>query len=355
MTIGSHIIPRFYLEQFSVPSKRKNGPGRVWVYQKNKQPDQRATTVQGFEKGYFAFVKPDGTVDESFEARLAKLEGDCNDTLFLAKSVLFDSRSASRRNSLAFYSALLFSRATQRRNRNAESWVKIQKEFAEAVNDDVYINDLASHYSKRFDVELSPESVRKRLAELSAQLQSPSVVRNNFVTDLLACAEQIKELLLQKPWQVWRPPDGAEFITCDNPLITFIPVGNGELNPGHGFRKEGVVAAFPLAPCACLAMGVSGPESVTLDKARVVKVNETIIRLCDRFVYSKTLSQEVRKFVDDRAGSAKYGKTAFLPLGLNIPTVKEYMRRVLGLDAELPDDKQRSLGQSVAPQLQGGN
>jgi hypothetical protein len=27
MAIGSHIIPRFYLEQFANPAKRKGGPG----------------------------------------------------------------------------------------------------------------------------------------------------------------------------------------------------------------------------------------------------------------------------------------------------------------------------------------
>jgi hypothetical protein len=334
MSIGSHIIPRYYLEQFSVPSARKKGPGRVWVYQKRRQPDQRATTVQGFEKGYFAVVQPDGTVDESFETRLAEIEGACNDTLSLAKTVFFDSRSESRRISLAFYAALLFSRATQRRNRNEDTSARVQKEFDEAMNDDAYISDMSSHYSRKLGVEFTPEMARRSLEKASAQMRNPSAVRNNFVSDLLWCAEEIKGLLLKKPWQIWRAPEGVEFITSDNPLITFMPYGNGEMNPGHGFRKEGVVAAFPLAPCACLAMGVNGPEYVTLDKARVVKVNETIIRLCDRYVYSKTLSEDVRKFVDDQGGSAKYGKTAFLPLGLKIPTVKEHMRRFLGLDAQ---------------------
>lgn len=61
------MIPRFYLEQFSSPSKRgKDKPGRIWVYERGKKPDERSTTVQGFENGYFAYVNPDGTVEETF-------------------------------------------------------------------------------------------------------------------------------------------------------------------------------------------------------------------------------------------------------------------------------------------------
>ena len=89
MAVGSHIIPRFYLEQFSNPSERKGNPGPIWVYERGKAPALRATTVQGRENGYFEYVLPDGTREESLEKRLAQLEGQCNETLACAKSDLF--------------------------------------------------------------------------------------------------------------------------------------------------------------------------------------------------------------------------------------------------------------------------
>src|SRR5262249_35439805 len=98
MAIGSHIIPKFYLEQFAVPSTVKDKPGRLWVYEKGQEPDERATSVQGKEKGYFGIVAPDGTLDEKFETRLAEMEADCNSTLVFAKSFLFDLRSTLNRN-----------------------------------------------------------------------------------------------------------------------------------------------------------------------------------------------------------------------------------------------------------------
>jgi len=127
-------------------------------------------------------------------------------------------------------------------------------------------------------------------------------------------------------------PDGVEFVTSDNPLVTFMPYGNGLLNPGHGFRKDGVVAAFPLAPNACLAMGVPGSESVVLDTEAVTRVNEVVVQLCDRFVYSKTFSEDIHNLVDELGGNKKYGESAFVPLGIVVPTVKNFLRQYLGLD-----------------------
>jgi hypothetical protein len=118
MPIGSHVIPRLYLEQFASPSARKGKPGRVWVYQRGKKPQQRATSVQGRENGYFGFVRPDGTLEESLETRLAKLEKACQDTLVCAKSELF-CWSSAHRNNLAFYASLLFQKGNGRR-RNGE-------------------------------------------------------------------------------------------------------------------------------------------------------------------------------------------------------------------------------------------
>jgi hypothetical protein len=338
VAVGSHIIPKFYLDQFSVPSsrKRRKGPANlVWVYQKNKTPAQRATVIQGAENGYFAFVKPDGTRDESFETRLADLEGDCGDTLVLAASPFFDLHSASRHNTLAFYAALFFCRATQRRSQSEKTYRTIWQEFSEAIADADYIAELSLHYSRKANRHVSAKEIRTILTKLAeSQMSDPGAMRNGFIDELLFVTESIKIMLLQKPWQIWRAPGDAEFVTSDNPVVTFLPLSNGAWSPGHGFRNPRVVALFPVAPCACLAMGNtgtdSGTESQTLDASQIAKVNELVIRLCDRFVYSKTFSAEIQKLVDSCAGSTRYGETAFLLPGR--PTVKEFIRKQLGLD-----------------------
>ena len=163
MAIGSHVIPKFYLEQFSAPSTRPGNPGRIWVYERGKEPDERATSVQGVENGYFGYVKPDGTLEESLETQLARLEGECNELLPCTRSELFDWRSYLHRKTIAFYASLLFQRATQSRNVNKLHWNGIQKGFAEAIADDRFIEDLAAHYSVKFNKQITREELRGQL------------------------------------------------------------------------------------------------------------------------------------------------------------------------------------------------
>lgn len=334
MATLSHIVPKSYLNQFANPPNRKRGQPHLWVYQKDKDPHYRATSIQGCEKGYFAFTRPDGFVDETLESRLAELEGNCLDTLALTARTFYDLQSASRRNDLAFFAAMLFCRATQRRNRTEKLHADLHSQFAELSRNDAWIAEIAAVFEKKYGQELQPEALMRAMARLESVTEGTTALRNNFVEDLVESIEILKSFLLAKPWQLWNAPPRVEFITSDNPLISFLPVGNGELNPGHGFRKPDVIAAFPLAPHVCLSLGpanLRGPDSVTIAAERVGKINEAIIRLCDRFVYSKSRSDDVAQTMAEYGNTAKYGETAFLPIGLRVPTAKDFVLHLLGL------------------------
>jgi hypothetical protein len=280
--INSHIIPAFYLEQFASPSARgKNKPGRLWVYEKDEEPDERATSVQGREKGYFGFVSSDGTIEESFEKTLADREGECNEVLLCARSPLFHWPHGSR-EILAFYAALLYRRATQSRSFAGKNWKKILVELQQSVTDSQLIKELAECLGRRLNTPVSAETMQNTILEWIRQAQTPAETKNSFLSDLLQMTDYIASLLLKKePWRVFRPPEGAEFITTDNPLVTFVPLGNGLLHPGYGFGKAEAVAAFPLTPDACLVMGNAWPVSANLDTAtlasRVKDANSTPI------------------------------------------------------------------------------
>src|SRR5262249_14340004 len=157
-------------------------------------------------------------------------------------------------------------------------WDYVQKGFAEAIADDKYVSDLAVHFSMKLGKEIALDEMRGYLKTTSENLQQPSEAKNTFLEKLLWQTDCIKNILLEKPWQIWRAASGSEFVTSDNPLITFIRLANDLLHPGYGFRTPGVVVAFPLAPSVCLAMGPNGPESVTFDQEHVMKINEVIAR-----------------------------------------------------------------------------
>jgi hypothetical protein len=106
------------------------------------------------------------------------------------------------------------------------------------------------------------------------------------------------------------------------------------LHPGYGFRKEIVDAAFPLAPDACLLMGKAWRVSRNLDLAMLASLNEALISISDRYVYSKTYSDEINGLVQNYGGICRYGESAFMPIGLKLPTARQFLRMHFGLGME---------------------
>jgi Protein of unknown function (DUF4238) len=244
--IGSHIIPAFYLEQFSTPSelrKRRGGKvkaGRVWVYEKDEEPKHRSTSRQGRENGYFGFILPDGRLNESFETELATREGECNEVLACARSELFHWPSGSQEK-LAFYAALLHSRATQARDFSARNFTIVFNLMKEAATDESIIQEIADNLGLD-----SADAIRKGIEQWSKKPPDRRAAKNGFLSTLTHHSEVKAQMLLKKmPWRVLRPAQGKEFITTDNPLVTFLPLQNGKLHPGYGFNFKGSVSILP--------------------------------------------------------------------------------------------------------------
>jgi hypothetical protein len=167
--IGSHIIPKFYLEQFATPSNRgENKPGRLWVYQKGKKPQQRATSVQGKENGYFGFIRPDGSLEESFETVLAGRENECNEVLACAKSDLFHWPPGSC-DKLAFYAALVHARATQRRDFSERNRKNVITQLRAASSDENLLKEIADALGRHFGEPVAVSYIRKGFRNMGGE------------------------------------------------------------------------------------------------------------------------------------------------------------------------------------------
>jgi len=114
--------------------------------------------------------------------------------------------------------------------------------------------------------------------------------------------------------------------------VTFVPLAHGLLHPGYGLRREDADAAFPLAPDACLLMGHAWQVPTSLDKTMVDRLNDALICVSDRYVYSKTFSSEIQEYVDQYGGSSRYGVNAFMPIGLKMPMARQFLRAHFGLE-----------------------
>jgi Protein of unknown function (DUF4238) len=330
MSIGSHTIPRFYLEQFATPSQQKGKSGVVWVYEKARTPRDTSTSAQGYENGYFKYVRADGTRDESFETKLAALESRCDDVLVSARSRMFELSNPSYRNTLGFYMGLLFARSTARRKFSTQNWMKLKEPLTALMANDEYVRDVAAHFAGKSDQVVTEDVIREALRRQVERLDDREVAGNGFIEDLLVHTEVMKKTLVPRPWQVWIAPAGNEFVTSDNPIVTFVRFGD-LWSPGHGFNTPGVVVAFPLASTACLIVGTSGPEYETVDETAVRRINELVVASCDRFVYARTRSTEIERTVNNLAHTSVPGETAFIGKMLDASAMEKYMRDFLGI------------------------
>lgn len=290
--------------------------------------------------GYFGLVMPDGTLEESMEKTLALKEHDCDDVLVSARSDLFHCSEKSRRK-LAFYAALLHSRATQRRDWTRTNWLEIHKQLDETLQDDQYVQALANHFTVRHKKRFSRTRVRNDIKTLIKNHTSTEGVRNYFVEQVLEYAEMITNLLLAKQFRVWKAPQGSQFVTSDNPLVSFVVMSNGRFAPGFGFNHKDTVGALPIAPDACLLFGGNDPsERFYVDTKAVDEINWAVIGLADKYVYASTEDDAIQKLSQEIIGTYRYGVTSFIPRG-PLPHIREMMPQLLNFQTKRSERKPR--------------
>ncbi|HWY55061.1 MAG TPA: DUF4238 domain-containing protein [Terriglobales bacterium] len=334
--IGSHTIPVFYLQQFANKSPLRKKHGLIWVYEKGKVPQERSLRVQGKQKGYFAVLRDDRSMDDAAsEQAITDLENECNDVLFCSKSELFDWSSSTHRRKLAFYIAFLYSRATQRRAHSEKIGLNIYEELSMAADDGKLMQELADAVNKAAGKKaLTADSMREITLGRVSQGKTAAEMNTDFVSNLRSLTDHLAGFLIQKHWQVWRAPEGMEFVSSDNPVMNFIPLPHGPFHPGHGFNTAGAHTAFPLAPGKCLIIGVpvGSAESRRVEAETVTRTNEALISICDKYVYSKTRSDQVQALTQQYAGAFRYGINSLVPIGMKLPSVRGLLRQWYGLD-----------------------
>lgn len=204
--IGSHVIPRYYLEQFATKKKRNAKTGHLWVYSTSSPPRQGTAKSEGVENGYFGLPTPEGDLDEALEQKLATLENEANHVLIMAPNQTFVWSSSSRRV-LATYAGLLYARTKARRD--ATAWVAAtsSRDVLRLVEDDKFIQEMAEHYTNLAGQPVEPSDVREPLKRAAEEIATPEGKRTLFIGEVLDTIKLISEIYLQRPWQVWRTPD----------------------------------------------------------------------------------------------------------------------------------------------------
>lgn len=323
--IGSHVIPRFYLEQFASKKKAGAKKGLIWVYSTNAPERVGTTKSEGIENGYFGIPTAPGALDESLEAHLAGLENRANEVLVMAPNQTF-VWSRAYREIMADYVALLYARTKTRRN--ATAWVShaVSKDMLRLLEDSELMRELADEYAKLFNQPVNVAVLQDAVKNAAQDAVTPDDKRGFFLSELLQTATWVSnEVLLPRPWQVWKTAPGQEFITSDSPVVTLLPI-NDDFAPGFGFNAPGVLIAFPLNWNSCLVVGASGRETFReLDEQTLDQTNEMQIRCMFQNVYSHSRSDRIAAAVNTYGATCRFGENAFVVPGDFLPKLKEFM------------------------------
>jgi hypothetical protein len=333
--INSHIIPNYYLKQFA--TLKPNGKHYVWVHTKGKDPKKppkpthQWTRNTAYENGYFAYTLPGGTVEESLEEVLRLKEEAAADPLVSAKSDLFILSDLSRYK-LASYAALLYSRATQRLDWTKRNWLEIYSQLGDVMKGEKFAAALVDYFNRKLGDDKSVVWIQQHIKELIQQNATTVEAKNHFLKELIANVEMTRDHLLNRRMRILKPPAGSQFVTSDNPLVTFTEVPNGEFLPGEGFGKPTTMMVFPIAPNACVFFGGTDPsERHDVDAKMVEKINWIVMASAHHFVFAQTEDTTIQKTAHELIGSCIFGKTSFLPRG-PLPTAKDFLTNLLGLD-----------------------
>jgi hypothetical protein len=212
----------------------------------------------------------------------------------------------------------------------------LEQPYTRLASNQEYLSDLAEHYTRLTGQTITSEQIADMIRRQTALFTDENYTRSTFVQDLQMHIEMGKEEMLKKSWQVWHAPDGTEFVTSDNPVVTFLRffTQREEIwHPGYGFGTKNVMVAFPLAPNACLVMTDipfrDARAKVEADTVR--RMNEMLIRSCDRFVYSRTPSTWVAEFVEHCGATSIPGENAFIGRPVDETLVENHLRQTIGI------------------------
>jgi hypothetical protein len=152
--------------------------------------------------------------------------------------------------------------------------------------------------------------------------------KNNFLDELLNNANMTADALTDKQMRIWKAPKGTQFVTSDNPLVTFVVVPNGEFAPGFGFRQKETIAFFPISPSNCVSFGSEGRDPrdhFELSAEAMQKLNWAMIASSHHFVYANTKDAAIQELGDELIGTYIFGENSFIPRG-PLSDVKSFIR-----------------------------
>ncbi len=285
MKARQHTVPRFYLRRFAIPSPSKGEGDGFWVYRRGEgAPQWLPWQTVSIHSHFYSWVDPSGQRNTDMEDELGKVETVAAPIIEKLTTSGFSGLDAQDRNRLVFFVALVYARTPQRRQvvvdvaqRQAASRIR------DLAADESRLTERVATFNRATGKTLSIEEARELLTGFVSGDETPRLNDKGQVAFPLSMVVPLFELFGSMNWSLIRAPNGAEFVTSDEPLNLSGPTGDP--NP---FQSGQVEITLPLDRQHCLLITSGGHADTvwTCRRRYVADIVRRQVQTADREVYA---------------------------------------------------------------------
>lgn len=293
---SQHYVHRAYLEGFQDPALEGNGEGYVWVYMPGKSPF-RQRTERVARRNYYYCYRQEERRQFLAEHTLQKLEDLALPILRQLRARRF-TLNPQDRLTFAGYIALSHTRVpTFERSVDRISSLLVAKQLEFVANDKRALGEAVAEMREQTGEEIDPEEFRKKLTGGTVVAKQTS--RGWSLRQMSGMMLSLQRVICAMNWTfLLAPENDAGFLTSDNPVALFDPIGAPM--GGVGFASSPAAHfTFPISrDVALLAKHQQDHESVEISGFRVRSVNKGTITRADSQLYAPFRSTRVQEILD---------------------------------------------------------
>lgn len=301
-----HYVPQFYLKGFTEKKV-------LWVYEQGKPPRDSKPKYEAHRENYYTH-NDRGTPDSTIEKMLSKVESVAA-PIFVKLANRQFQMTRQQRDELFTFVALTFVRVPAYRSYIDRALSAMMKKHTlkRAQDREAFYADCKKVEAESGRPFGDYEELRQWALKGEYDIDQKSA-GYNMATAFQSSATIMDILIREYSYDLWYATDPLFFMTCDNPVFTFAPDGDGRrATAGVGFGWANTEVLFPLNKRACIILRRSGRErKFDARERRVEQINNFMMNTAQQYLYAPRGYRRISRLFDERGCKIKYGGNAFV-------------------------------------------
>ena len=294
-----HFLPQFYLEFFRIEPKVKKY-SHIFVIEKSKDTRSFSAAIHdtGAIRDYHTIDTREGGDRKFVETVLSRVESVHASLL----SRIVDSHTVETTDieELALMVALMYCRVPKFKGMIEN----VMKSTVEEMGDIMHRKGRFPSPPPELAQEFEEHGITKFKDMVSVKISNWALLENMY---MIASSRPLLDLLSKMSVEVLCAPDDAYFFTGDTPVAVY----------GGSLAHKDVEVSFPLSPQVAILLSWKRRDQGCriLSRQDVQEYNRRTVVMSDRFLYSATECQPIKKLVADFALESAGWRTDVIEYG----------------------------------------